>query len=213
MVYNNCSMMILLLTSLAVFVILLLNEWWWRGRTHGEISRKFVHITVGTFVAMWPLYLTWDQIRLLGVLFVVVVLISQRLNVFKAIHSVQRPTLGEICFGASVGILTFLTHSPAIYAVALLHMSLADGLAAIVGVKYGNGSAFTFLGAKKSLPGSLTFLVVSLALLACYGMVRGIGFPLYFVPLSLGMTALEVIAIRGLDNVAIQLVLAAVLHL
>ncbi len=206
-------MVVLALTSLAVFIMLLLNEWWWRGRVHGEISRKFVHISVGTFVAVWPLYLSWDQIRVLSLLFVLAVLVSQRFNIFKTIHSVQRPTYGEVYYGAAVGLLTYVAHQPAMYAIALMHMSLADGLAAIVGVKYGSSSTFTVFGAKKSIVGSLAFLVTSLVLLACYGAVENIGFPIYFVGISLGMTVLEGLAVRGLDNIVIPLALVATLRL
>jgi phytol kinase len=204
-------MIALFLTVLAVFVVLLLNEWWWRGRTHGEISRKFVHITIGTFVAFWPLFLTWRQIELLSLLFVIAVIISQKLQVFRAIHSVQRPTLGEVFFGAAVGVVAFATHSPAIYAVALLHMSLADGLAAIVGVKYGASNAYQFYGNKKSIIGTATFAVVSALILIGFAMQQGIGFHASFIPLILGATVIENIAVRGLDNVLIPLLVAYVL--
>ena len=85
--------MALILTVLTVLVILIGNEWWWRTRVvHGELSRKFVHITVGSFVAIWPWFLSWQEIRLLSLSFVAAVLVSKALNIFQAIHSVQRPT-------------------------------------------------------------------------------------------------------------------------
>jgi phytol kinase len=201
----------LAVTVIVILCILLLNEWWWHGRTHGEISRKFVHITVGTFVAFWPLFLTWKQIELLSLVFALVVLVSQKLNIFRAIHSVQRPTWGEIYFAISVGAVAFLTHNPAIYAVALLHMSLADGFAAIVGVKYGARRAYHVLGATKSVAGSLTFLVVSLAILGAYCAHTGTNFLPYMPLLAVSATILENIAVRGLDNLIIPALVAWVL--
>lgn len=201
-------MLVLILTIVTIFLILAGNEWWWRERTHGEISRKFVHISVGSFVAFWPLYLTWGQIEFLSLAFVAAVLISQEFNIFKAIHSVQRPTWGEIYFGMSVGVIAFMTHSPVVYAVSLLHMSLADGLAAIVGVKYGASQAYRVFGTRKSIAGSLTFLVVSLALLVGFCINQHQAFTPVLALVALGAAVLENIAVRGLDNLAIPMFLA-----
>jgi len=66
--YN--TWMALILTVLAVFGLLLVGETWWRHQAvHGEFSRKFIHITVGSFVAVWPFFLTWSQIELLSLSF------------------------------------------------------------------------------------------------------------------------------------------------
>src|SRR5271165_3367094 len=130
--------MYIILTLLAVLTILLLNEVLWRKKTvHSEFSRKFVHVTVGSFVAFWPFYLTWSQIRLIGLAFLITVVASKVLNIFQAIHSVQRPTWGEAFFALSVILVTYITQNKWIYAAALLQMSLADGLAAVVGIRYG----------------------------------------------------------------------------
>jgi phytol kinase len=200
-----------ILTILVVFAALVCNEWWWRDRTHGEISRKAIHISVGTFVAFWPLFLTWRQIEILSLAFVVGVAISQKLKIFRALHSVQRPTWGELFFGLSVGLVAFATHSPAIYVVALLHMSLADGLAAILGVKYGASNAYVVFGARKSLTGTVTFAVVSAAILITFAVQQHTGFHLSFALLIIGSALLENLAVRGLDNLLIPLLIAFVL--
>jgi phytol kinase len=199
------------LTILVVFVALVCNEWWWRGRTHGEISRKAVHITIGTFVAFWPLFLTWRQIEILSLAFVIGVVISQKLQIFQAVHSVQRPTWGEFFFGISVGLVAFATHSPAIYAVALLHMSLADGLAAITGVKYGASNAYVVFGARKSISGSLTFALVSTVIMIGFALQQHTGFHISYALLVVAATLLENLAVRGLDNLLIPLVVAFIL--
>lgn len=204
-------MMQLAITVLAIFLLLVINEWWWRDRTHGEVSRKFIHITVGTFVAFWPLFLSWGQIELLSVAFVIAVLVSQRLNVFRAIHSVQRPTHGEVFFGASVGLVALATDSPAIYMVALLHMSLADGLAAIIGVKYGRNNGYHIFTERRSVVGTLTFFLVSGAILTGFALQQGTGFHIGFGLLAVGAALLENAAIRGLDNLLIPLFVAAML--
>lgn len=191
--------------------LILVNEWWWRGRTHGEVSRKFVHLTVGSFVALWPLFLEWWQIALLSVAFVLVILVSKQLGLFRAIHSVQRPTWGEIFFGLAVGTVTLITHQPAIYAVALLHMSLADGLAAIVGTNLGNSNRYLVFGMHKSIIGTITFAIVSTLILIVYAFHQGAAFDVWLPVIVLGATLIENISIKGLDNLLIPVFIAWVL--
>ncbi len=69
--------MALILTVLIVAVLLAGNELWWRQQgSHSEWSRKIVHVTVGSFVAFWPFFLSWNQIRWLSLSFVIGVGIS-----------------------------------------------------------------------------------------------------------------------------------------
>lgn len=200
----------LILSVATVFLLLVINEAIWRGRTHGEFSRKFVHIFVGSFVAFWPLWLSWQQIQFLGLAFVAVVLVSRQLNIFKTIHSVQRPTWGEVYFGLAVSLTALVTPQAAIFAAALLHMSLADGLAAVIGHKYGRRIYHVF-GARKSWLGTLTFAVVSLFTLSVYSwQVASLG---WWLPLIvLVATLAENLAPRGLDNLLVPLLVAVLLQ-
>lgn len=208
-------MMALILTILVVLILLVGSEIWWRKKhPHDEFSRKFIHITVGTFAAFWPYYLTWNQILFLGSAFLVVVLFSQYLNVFQAIHAVERPTWGEACFALAVGLLALVTREPAIYAVAILHMGLADGVAAIVGTVYGKTNAYKVFGHTKTVAGTLSFLAISLTLLIAYGTIAPQAISaVILVGLALLATVLENVAVRGLDNLFVPLVVAVVLTL
>ena len=204
--------MALILTTLAVFIILLGSELWWRWKhPKGEFSRKFIHITVGTFVAFWPFFLSWDEIRLLAVGFVLTVAVSKWLHIFRSIHSVQRPTWGEVYFALVVGLLTFVTHSKGIYAASLLQMSLADGLAAIVGVRFGKASRYLVFGHPKSLVGTTTFLVTSLVLLTGYVLTGHDLAPLHLIGLAILSTAVENLGVAGLDNLLVPIMIALVL--
>ncbi len=197
-----------------VFGLLLLSEWGWRKHwLHGEVGRKFVHVTVGTFVAFWPYFLDWTEIRLLSLAFFVVVLASMHLGVFKAIGSVQRPTYGEIFFALSVGLLTTITTSKGIYAAAILQMALADGFAAIIGGRFGTENKYHLYGRTKSLAGSATFFVISLALLIGYSQFSDNGLIWQYVLLgSLGATLLENIAALGFDNLLVPLAVGLLLQ-
>jgi len=204
--------MALILTALAVFIILLGSEIWWRFKQpHNEFSRKFIHITVGTFVAFWPFFLSWNEIRLLALGFVLMVVLSKWLHIFKSIHSVQRPTWGEVYFALVVGLLTFVTHSKGIYAASLLQMSLADGLAAVVGVNFGKSHRYKVFGHPKSYLGTLTFFVTSLILLGGYVLTGHDLATWHLVGLSILATIGENLAVAGLDNLLIPLLIAFVL--
>lgn len=205
--------MILLLVVSLVFLLLLVSEIWWRRHTrHTEFSRKFVHITVGSFVAFWPFFLSWTEIQLLSLAFLLVVGISKQLHIFKSIHSVQRPTWGELFFAAAVGLVTLITQNKWIYMAALLQMSLADGLAAVIGVRYGKSRRYSVLGHTKSVTGTGTFLVVSLAILIAYehysGMPVGI---LYLIGLPIVAGIVENFGGQGFDNVLVPTLFALVL--
>lgn len=206
--------MALILTVIAVFLLLVVNEVWWQThKVHGEFSRKFIHITVGSFVAFWPCFLSWHTIEALSISFFIIVLLSKQLHLFRAIHSVQRPTWGELLFALSVGGVALLTHDKYIYGAALLQMSLADGLAAIMGIRYGGRHMYSVLGYAKSIVGTLAFFVTSLLILLGYNhLAPGQSLSVVLViTISVLASILENIAVRGLDNLLVPMLVALLL--
>ena len=201
-------------TIFLVFILLMGNELYWRKRQpQSELSRKFIHITVGSFVAFWPFFLSWQQIQLLSIAFLIVITLSKRLHIFQAIHSVQRPTWGEIFFALAVGLTTIVTHDKYLFAAALLQMSLADGLAAVVGTRYGRKNRYSIAGHTKSLTGSATFIVISLIILSGYGLLAGVTLPpLVLLTIALATAGLENIGLYGLDNLLVPLFVAVALR-
>lgn len=206
--------MAILLTITVIALLLVASEYVWRRRQlHDEFSRKFVHITVGSFVAFWPFFLSWQEIYLLSVAFLAVIAVSKYLNIFRIIHSVQRPTLGEVFFAVAVGAIALVTQDKYIYAVALLHMSVADGMAAIIGTRFGKGQRYYVLGQAKSIIGTATFFVVSLALLVGYSaLVAPLALPL-IIGVAVTATLIENLGVQGLDNILVPLLVAGLLSL
>ena len=207
--------MALLITVIVVCALLIISEVWWRfTNVHGEMSRKFVHITVGSFVAFWPFFLSWHQIEILSVAFLVGIAISKVLNIFKAIHSVQRPTGGELFFAIAVGIIALMTHDKWIYLAALLQMSLADGLAAVAGVRYGQSTRYLVFGQVKSLVGTAVFALVSLATLVIYMHYGHVSLSwLLLLGITAAATLIENLAVVGLDNLFVPLLVVVALRL
>jgi phytol kinase len=206
--------MAFILTILAVFVVLVTSEIGWRKHwLNNEVGRKFTHIVVGSFVAFWPFFLSWTQIRILSVAFLVVVIASHQFKIFRAINSVQRPTYGEIFFAITVGALTFITQSKAVYAAALLQMSLADGFAAIVGTRYGRDNKYHILGNTKSIAGTAAFLVTALVIFVGFALLSTVHLSILLVLIAVVVAAaLENLAPLGLDNLLVPLFIGLLLE-
>jgi len=205
--------MYVILSVLAVLLVLVMSEFGWRKHwLNNEVGRKFVHVTVGSFVAFWPFFLSWQEIRWLSLAFLIVVIISDRVKLFRVINSVQRPTFGEVFFAITVGLLTFVTHDRAVYAAALLQMSLADGLAAIVGTRLGRDNKYHVLGHTKSASGTAAFLVTSIVLLVGYSVLSSAQLSIGVVLLaSAGAALLENVSPLGLDNLTVPLFIGLLL--
>ncbi len=196
-----------------VFLILIFAEYLSRYKgVHSELTRKIVHVLVGMFVAFWPFFLSWRQIQVLAVLFLVAVLVSIKLNIFNSIHAVSRNTMGEVLFALVIGLLGFISSDPWIFAAAMLHLSLADGLAAVVGLAYGGHNSYHILGRTKSLAGSLAFFFTSLVIMIWYVSFSGTDpsvVSLLWLPLM--ATIAENLSGQGTDNLVIPLLVAFVL--
>jgi phytol kinase len=198
----------ILITLITIFIVLCLNELYWRKRNkHNELNRKLVHILIGTFSAFWPFFLPFQTIKYLSLAYLGVVIISKHFSLFKSIHQVERHTLGEVFFAISVGLLAFITNNKWLYATSLLQMSLADGLAAVLGTKYGKSNQYKINGSTKSIIGTLTFFVTSLGLLIVFHLLGHLTFSYFYLLLvSLIATIIENISIQGLDNLLVPLI-------
>jgi len=214
----------MLLAIACTAVVLFAGEYLWRKRIlKGEYARKFVHINAATIAAFWPLIMTRLQIVILSVLCMVVLVAVKQLNIFRSLRGVRRSTYGELWYAIGIGLSAVVFKENAIYTIAILHMALADGFAAIVGVGMGKKAKnFTYNGARKSIEGTLTFVVVSFFLNATYWLyfsghqsqlsgVSPLIIPLYSIVCAMTLSVAEVVAPRGSDNVIIPMLAGALL--
>jgi phytol kinase len=179
---------------------------------HAELTRKLVHVAVGTFVAFWPFFLSWREIQVLSLAFFFVVCISIKFNIFSSIHAVKRSITGELLFAVVIGLLALIATNRWVFMAAMLHLSLADGLAAVVGLGWGEKNSYKVLGRVKSVAGSLAFLVTSIAILAAYAILAHSSTSFAtFIWLPLVATATENLAVQGTDNLVMPMVIALVL--
>ncbi len=186
-----------------------------RERVSAELARKLVHIGMGLMTLSFPWLFceSWPVIALAALtvvaLLVVRLMPAWRRRVGGALHDVARRSLGEIYFPASVAVVFVLARGEAIlFVVPMLILTLADALAALVGVRYG-AAHYTTMEGRKSTEGSVAFFVVAflsahvpLLLFTDVGRAESL-----LIGLTLGLLVmlLEAVAWRGLDNLFIPL--------
>ena len=179
--------------------------------TKPEHVRKVVHIGTGNVIILaWLLDLpAWVGI-ISGVLAGIVTLISYRLPILPGVNSVGRKSLGTFFYAVSIGVLTAIfwqLNLPHYAVIGILTMAWGDGLAAIVGQKFGN-HPYTIVGNTKSWEGTSTMLVVSYAIVSIVLFsVHGNMWQTWVVgiPVAIVATGVESIAQWGLDNLTVPL--------
>lgn len=198
---------------IGIFLILLFAEYLSRYKgVHSELTRKFVHIAVGMFVAFWPFFLSWRQIQMLSLAFLAVVVISIKLDIFRSIHAVKRNAWGELLFAMVIGILAFISTDEWVFTAAMLFLSLADGMAAIIGLAWGDSNTYKVFGRTKSIAGSLAFFFTAIVIVMVYTIFSGNAYgavTLLWLPVA--ATIVENVAVNGTDNLAVPLLAALVL--
>lgn len=199
----------ILLAVFPVFGLLIFTEFLWRSnKLRGESARKLVHIIVGSYVAFWPFFISFEAIQIVSVLFLFFIFLSLKFSIFKAIHGVARQTWGEVLFAVSIGLIAVLTNHPWVFAACILHMSVADGFAALAGKQWGKGNRYYIGGHQKSVVGGAVFWLCSLLIT---GVVL-VNLPylqadasVYLLIIPLATTLIENIGIGGTDNVFVPL--------
>jgi phytol kinase len=187
-----------------------------RRSTHPEIVRKMFHVGTGLFTLTLPwLFADAWPVLVLSAVTVLALFALRHLRILKSslggvIDGVERESLGEIYFAFSVGLLFYLAAGNALlYVVPLLVLTLADAVAALVGIRYGQ-VRFRVTDGRKSLEGCVAFFTVAffsvhvpLLLLSDTGRAEAL---LIAVMIGAVVMIVEVIAWRGLDNLFIPLI-------
>jgi dolichol kinase len=202
----------------AIFALLCVTELLWRrGKLRVEASRKVIHIGTGVIIAFLPYFLSWTAIQLLSLALLIVIVISYKLNIFRSIHSVKRITKGEILYPIGIGLCALLEPAPWVFAIAILHLALADGIAALIGVHYGKRTAYTIISHGKSLAGSAAFFIVSFCIFAGASvLVADDKLPAYYVSFAgaaLILTVVENVSWYGLDDITVPVSVIVILTL
>lgn len=202
----------------ASWVILVILTAWGVSRfpnSEPEIIRKIVHIGTGNVI----LFAWWLDIPAAigitaSILASAITLLSYILPILPGINSVGRQSLGTFFYALSIGILIacfWPLQQPQYAALGIMIMAWGDGLAALIGQKFGQHK-YKLFGSQKSWEGSLTMAVISyivtiLILLA----TQENGWQIWVVSLLIAIiaTALEAFSFLGIDNLTVPLGSAA----
>ena len=176
-----------------------------------EVSRKMVHIGVGNVIllAWWFQIPAWVGISAAAISSVAT-LTSYWYPVLASVSEVGRKSWGTFFYSVSIGILIayfWPRHAPYYAVLGILIMTWGDGLAAIIGQRFGK-HGYEVWGMTKSWEGTatmaLTSLVVSGAILLS---VHGLSWPTVAVSITVAVvaTGLEAFSKFGLDNLTVPL--------
>lgn len=219
---DSISPLWLQIAIVAVWVLFILAIAWVVNRLDNkdpEIVRKIVHIGTGNVILLaWWLNIPASLGITASILGSVVTLLSYRLPILPGINSVGRQSLGTFFYAVSFGVLIawfWYLQQPQYAALGILVMTWGDGLAALIGQRFGKHKYKVF-GAQKSWEGSLamtlvSYLVSSLILLGVQGNI----WQTWVISLLVAVvaTALEAVSLLGIDNLTVPLGSAALAFL
>lgn len=183
--------------------------------TNPELVRKVVHIGSGNVIllAWWWQIPAWIGITA-AVVASAIALISYRLPLLPSVNGVGRRSLGTFFYALSIGLLIawfWPLHQPQYAALGILVMTWGDGLAALIGQRWGR-HPYKLWGMQKSWEGSLTMALISgLITGAILFAVQGNGVQTWGVALSVALvaTGLEAFSKLGIDNLTVPVGSAA----
>lgn len=208
--------MLTFLTVLAIaFGVLAVSELV-RRRLHvsNEDSRKTYHIVHALVVGAAPFLISYNFLIILEILLLITMFIVRRFNLLTWLYQVGRISWGEYFGVAGVILIALLKPNRWVFLAAMLHLGIADAMAALVGKRYGKNHQFKVFGQIKSLPGSLAFYLSSLAItalvIAAYQSGAGNLLLIAFLPPLI--TLAEMASPFGTDNFVIPVLVVLVLN-
>ena len=182
-----------------------------------ELTRKVVHIGSGNVILLaWWLKINTEVIVAAAIIASIIALSSYFLPILPSINSVGRKSLGTLFYAISIGVLTqlFWRDYPQYTAIGILVMAWGDGMAAIIGQRFGKHTYRVF-DINKSWEGSAamaiaTFIVTSMTLFASQS---NLGQALFVAAIVATLaTALEAFSKLGIDNLTVPLASALICY-
>ena len=179
-----------------------------------EISRKMIHISLGLTTLSFPFIfkdslIVWIMCSVSIISLFLLKYTKLKKSLGATLHDVKRHSYGDILFPLSVAILFQLSHTtPVFYIISILVLTLADALAAIIGVYYGKAHYDASEGIKSG-EGSLFFFItaflciqIPLLLMSDFSNANIIIVAAF---IALLITLCEAVSWQGLDNLFIPL--------
>lgn len=186
------------------------------GKAGTEVIRKVVHIGTGNviLIAWWLNIPLWVGVSA-SVLFSTIALLSYYVPILPNINSIGRKSFGTFFYAVSIGVLVawfWSINLPQYAALGILVMAWGDGLAALIGKRFGR-HVYKLWDMQKSWEGSLTMALASyvVSLLILLGTIGNI-WQVWLISLivALAATGLEAFSKYGIDNLTVPIGSAAI---
>lgn len=183
----------------------------------GEYHRKLTHVGVGILAASWPWYLSWNQIKVLGILSLIFALFNRFTKIFSFTGHVRRTTYGDIFFSIAIVATAWLTHVKLYYTLIMLIVGVSDTAAALIGEQAGKRWRYRIFGQTKTVYGTMAFwfcslLIFGVGLLWARDLMPLRNYVGLIICLPPILAATENISPFGSDNLTVPLVAVAILH-
>ncbi len=184
---------------------------------HAEVSRKTIHVAIGLYAMALPLLFD-TRLPVVILLLIALALMGwlrlpqvRTSGLGKAIHAVERRSLGDIWLALAIGFVFLQSEGEYIfYALPLAIITLSDTAAALTGSAYGR-SRFAVENGVKSWEGVVAFFMVSVIVAMAMLLLLTDAPRLNVVVLAFAIAAfgaiVEAVSWRGLDNLFVPICL------
>lgn len=207
--YLNLEFTSISIVTIYLGILLLIAEIFSRYyHSDSELTRKIVHIGTGNVILLaWYFNISKDMIIFASFIASLIAITSYFLPILPSVNGVGRKSLGTLFYAISIGILTALfwkNGQRQFTAIGILIMSYGDGMAALIGQKYGKNK-YQVLGNKKSWEGSFTMTIVSLLVTI---IILGFSWQNLIIASIVGISAtiLETFSSLGIDNLTVPVI-------
>jgi len=213
----------LLISGIFIAIVLVSSKLFSENK---EASRKYIHVMLANW---WIIALVFfDSVYFAAIgplLFIIINSISYKYNLIKTMERdvSERDGLGTVYYAITLFILVILTYGifpeykgiygPLIGLAGVAVMGYGDGFAAIIG-KSVKSPSYKIGTTTKTLAGSLTMLAITFIILS--GFLVYIKIPYWYFKaavISLIVTVIEAVSIKGTDNLTVPLATVGLLLL
>jgi len=197
-----------LLTIIILYSIsFLLSEFFYKKGLQSEYSRKIAHIFGGLISLILPLWFDVRTAISIAIFFSLILFVAKGKKLLNSVNNTSGHKSGAILFplGLAISFATFVPISAIIFQGSVLVLALSDGLAGLLGYKFGT-KKYNISGNKTYLGSFLFFIVTLVILLSLFYFVYSvitIKIVLFSILGSLLLTIIEGLLGKGLDNLII----------
>ncbi|TFF89288.1 MAG: hypothetical protein EU549_01145 [Promethearchaeota archaeon] len=237
--FQYFDIVIMIITILYVIMVVLIGDFIQKKTNVVNFSRKFIHVFAG-FSVLATFFLNWAWLtNIIAILFVALIYLANPKSPIKFLrkmfNSMARDDeikkghiYGPLYYAISILLLTFIFTIPSLNLVqyyifpasALSIMYLGDGLAPIIGKKFGKKEFRLINGSIRTIPGTLTVLIAGF--LGCFIMLLSFGWFYYSLLSVLSVLILSIIGSvsasliemfspKGLDNLTLPILTTIIL--